>query len=108
MSMSESTPAVMWRAVYEGSGDDLLFDSEEKAQAMIGEYAGTAERVVVMNADELAEWCLEAAADIDGWASYAGEYFQEKHGLKQDIEVWNKRAAMFKESYIQRTSNISR
>lgn len=39
-----------------------------------------------------AELCLykralqEACNSIDGWAQYAGEYFQEKHNLETDIK----------------------
>lgn len=35
---------------------------------------------------------LEAAGDIEGWGAYAGEYFQEKHGLADDVKRYREAA----------------
>ena len=86
-------PVVMWRAVYEGSGDAILFDSKEKAEGMIGNYTGKVEKVIVITAEQLTEWCEEAADDISSWACYANDYFKEKHDLNHDLDNWRNRAA---------------
>ena len=88
-------PVVMWRAVYEGSGDAMLFGSKEKAEGMIGSNTGKVEKVIVITAEQLAEWCEEAADDISSWACYANDYFKEKHDLNHDLDNWRNRAAQF-------------
>jgi gamma-glutamyl:cysteine ligase YbdK (ATP-grasp superfamily) len=40
--------------------------------------------------DRLKEALKEAATDIEGWGAYAGEYFQDKHDLKGDVERYRK------------------
>ena len=88
-------PVVMWRAAYEGSGDTMLFDSKEKAEGMIGSNTGKVEKVIVITAEQLTEWCEEAVDDISSWACYANDYFKEKHDLNRDLNNWRNRIAQF-------------
>lgn len=38
------------------------------------------------------ELASEAAEDVESWGAYASEYFQEKHGLADDVKKWRDRA----------------
>ena len=44
--------------------------------------------------DALREQAQEAHEDINDWAGYASEYFQNKHDLMGCLEKWEKRAAL--------------
>lgn len=46
---------------------------------------------------EYADLMGEAADDVAGWGAYAGEYFQEKHRLEEDVKKWQDRAAAIRE-----------
>ena len=85
---------VMWRAAFDnGESHDFLTEMEARIMVANGP-PGRLQKMVLMPVETLVSWCNEAADDIDSWACYAGEYFQEKHDLNGDIKNWRGRAEM--------------
>jgi len=42
-----------------------------------------------------AAYLSQAAEDVCDWGAYASEYFQDKHGLRDDIKLYEQRAEEF-------------
>jgi hypothetical protein len=72
--------------------DENIYDCEENnleilKQAIIDEIVGLRSDVVRLHDErvQLREALKDARECVEGWASYAGDYFRDKHDLEGDL-----------------------